>query len=65
VKHLENWFYNYNGAILVLSEKHGEKNAKEILDAGLRAKSINLGVPPAALGPCFSFNGITWVTDKK
>jgi hypothetical protein len=65
MKYLENWFYNYNGALLVLSERHGAKDAKKILDAGLSDKTISLGVPPKSLGFCCSFDGITWFSDKK
>jgi len=65
VEYLENWFYNYSGALLVLSEKHGAKDAKKILDAGLNDKTINLGIPPKSLGFCCSFDGITWFSEKK
>ena len=65
MKKLENWFYNYSAALLVLSEEHGPREAKKILDAGLGDESINLGVPPKSLGFCCSFDGMTWFSDKK
>ena len=65
MKKLENWFYNYGAALLVLSEKHGPEDARKILDAGLEDESISLGVPPKSLGFCCSFDGMTWFSDKK
>lgn len=63
IRVLENWFYNYAGALLVLTHKHGEK-AKSILDEGLEKGEIHLGVPGKEHGFCWSMDGITWQQDS-
>ena len=59
---LENWFYSYTGALLVLTDKHGA-NASEILDKGIESGEIHLGVPGKEYGFCWSMDGITWMQD--
>ena len=60
---LKGWYYNYAGALSTLARTHGD-SASDILELGLKNKTINLGIPPAdKYGFCWSMDGVTWLSE--